>query len=59
MKIKKLGLLRLLGLLLISFGITQLDFNNPALSLNYKAYSALVVGAIFVIASFISKQKAM
>ncbi len=49
---KKLGLIKLAGLLFIVFGITDLNLDDMSLMLNLKAYAAIGIGALFTIISF-------
>ncbi len=54
---KKIGLLRLLAILLIAFGITYLNFDNLNFDANYKAYASLIIGLIIAIISFLKPRK--
>ncbi|MDT0293841.1 hypothetical protein ACFQ3R_10665 [Mesonia ostreae] len=53
---KKIGILRMLAILLITFGIVYLDFDNLDLDVNYKAYAALITGLIVSMFSFLTPQ---
>lgn len=53
---KKLGIFKVLGIVLITFGIVYLDFDNLEFNMNYKAYAALITGFIFSIFSFLKPQ---
>lgn len=57
LKMKKIGILRVLGILLITFGIVYLDFDNLNFDLNYKAYAALIIGLIISVFSYLKPQK--
>ena len=50
---KKIGGVRLIGLFLIVFGVIYLDTENLAFNANYKAYTALILGLVTVIISFV------
>ena len=54
---KKISLIKLAGILLVTFGITDLDFDNLLISTNYKAYISMIIGLIIVIISFFMPQK--
>ncbi|MDH7911157.1 hypothetical protein [Winogradskyella sp. SYSU M77433] len=54
---KKISLIKLAGILLLTFGITDLDFDNLLISTNYKAYISMIIGLIIVIISFFMPQK--
>ncbi|MCF1190596.1 hypothetical protein LRR18_03290 [Mangrovimonas sp. AS39] len=54
----KQKVIRFLGILLMVFGVTFLDYDQPAFSENAKAYIALILGAVIVlIISFNSYKK--
>lgn len=44
-----LGLFRFIAILLMTFGITYLDFENLNFEDNYKAYSMLILGVLLLI----------
>jgi hypothetical protein len=48
-------MLAFFGALLITFGITDLDFENPAFDQNKLAYVAIVAGIITLILFLINK----
>ena len=48
-------LLAFFGAMLVTFGITGLDFENPAFDLNKTSYLALGSGIITLILFFINK----
>ncbi len=48
-------MLAFFGALLITFGITELDFENPALDQNKLAYVAIVAGIITLILFLVNK----
>ncbi len=50
---KKIGLIKLTGILFLAFGITDLNFDDLAVEQNYKAYAAILVGLIISIVSFL------
>ena len=54
---KKIGILKVLGIVLITFGIIYLNFDNLNFDLNYKAYASLIIGLIISIFSFLKPQK--
>ena len=54
---KKIHLIKLTGLLLITFGITDLNFENLADGSNYKAYAATIIGVVIIVISFLMPQK--
>ncbi|WP_161804997.1 hypothetical protein [Lacinutrix mariniflava] len=54
---KKIGLIKLAGILLMTFGITDLDFENLNIDVNYKAYASIVIGLIIAIISFFMPEK--
>ncbi|WP_157492086.1 hypothetical protein [Mangrovimonas sp. ST2L15] len=54
----KQKVIRFLGILLMVFGVTFLDYDQPSFSENAKAYIALILGAVIVlIISFNSYKK--
>lgn len=54
---KKIGLIKFAGILLITFGITDLNFENFNLDENYKAYAALLIGIVITLVSFFMPDK--
>jgi len=54
---KKIGLIKLAGILFLTFGITDLNFDNLTIDANYKAYAAILVGLIISVLSFVMPQK--
>ena len=54
---KKIGPLKLFGILFIAFGITYLNFDNLNFDANYKAYISLIIGLIISVISFTRPQK--
>ncbi len=48
---KKIGVIRTVGILLITFGIIFLDFENLEIASNSKAYVALILGVIVILPS--------
>ncbi|WP_158524879.1 hypothetical protein [Mesonia sp. K7] len=54
---KKIGLIKLAGILLMTFGITDLNFENLNIDANYKAYASIISGLIIAIISFFMPEK--
>ena len=54
---KKIGIIKLAGILFLTFGITDLNFENLNLVENYKAYASIIIGIIISIISFIMPEK--
>ena len=54
---KKIGLIKLLAILFLTFGITALNFENLNIDVNYKAYASIIVGLIIAIISFFMPEK--
>lgn len=54
---KKIGLIKLAGILFLTFGITDLNFENLNIDTNLKAYMAILIGLIITIISFLMPQK--
>lgn len=48
---KKIGVIRTVGILLITFGIIFLDFENLEIASDSKAYVALILGVIVILPS--------
>lgn len=48
---KKIGVIRTVGILLITFGIIFLDFEKLEIASNSKAYVALILGVIVILPS--------
>lgn len=46
---KKFGIIELSAILLMTFGITYLDFDNLNFQDNYKAYIQLMIGGILIL----------
>jgi hypothetical protein len=54
---KKIGLIKLAGILFITFGITDLNFENFNIDANYKAYASIIIGLTISVISFLMPQK--
>jgi hypothetical protein len=54
---KKIGIIKLLGVLFLTFGITDLNFENLNFDVNFKAYAAIIIGIIITILSFFTPEK--
>jgi hypothetical protein len=54
---KKIEIIKLAGILFLTFGITDLNLDNLSIDLNYKAYLAILIGLIISIFSFFMPEK--
>lgn len=54
---KKIEIIKLMGILFLTFGITDLNFENLNFDVNIKAYAAIITGIIVTILSFFTPEK--
>ena len=54
---KKIGIIKFMGVLFLTFGITDLNFENFNFDVNVKAYAAIIIGIIITILSFFTPEK--
>ncbi len=54
---KTIGIIKLAGVLFMTFGITDLNFEDLNFDVNVKAYAAIIIGIIITILSFFTPEK--
>jgi hypothetical protein len=54
---KKIKLLQMLGILLITFGITFLNFEDFSFKANIRAYASIILGIIMTLVEFYQAYK--
>ncbi|QNM84570.1 hypothetical protein H9W90_10215 [Polaribacter pectinis] len=54
---KKIGIIKFMGILILTLGITDLNFENLNFDVNVKAFAAIIIGIIITILSFLATKK--